>query len=109
MHDSDTGWHRLIGARLSSDHEQRKSHSMSQASFAKRQREKAKREKAAEKAAKRARRSEEQEEESPSPPVDEQALLAELADLHERFDNDAIDFEDFNAAKEEIVEKLQMD
>ncbi len=83
---------------------------MSQESFAKRQREKARNEKAAEKAARRAERNANDEvaDTAPAEPVDEQALLAELAELHERFENDDIEFDDFMAAKEEITEKLQI-
>ena len=81
---------------------------MSQESFAKRQREKARNEKAAEKAARRAERKAATDDDTPaaSPPGDEQALIAELAALHERFENDDIDFEEFAAAKEEITQKL---
>mgnify|MGYP001819525753 CR=1 FL=1 len=83
---------------------------MSQESFAKRQREKARKEKAAAKAAKRAERAtepEESEEVDAPEPVDETKLLAELADLHQRFEDDKINFDDFSEAKDEIVQKLQ--
>lgn len=84
---------------------------MSQASFAKRQREKARSEKAAEKAAKKAERranaEAEAEEAEPTPPVDEQKLISQLAALHASFDDGKIDFEAFTEAKEEITEKLQ--
>lgn len=84
---------------------------MSQASFAKRQREKARSEKAAEKAAKKAERranaEAEAEEAGEAPPVDEQALIGQLAKLHASFDDGDIDFESFMEAKEEITEKLQ--
>lgn len=85
---------------------------MSQASFAKRQREKARREKAAMKAERRQERaaaSTPDEDAPPRPPVDEDALLAELAALHARFDDGDIEFEDFAAAKQDITEKLQVD
>ncbi|MEZ5237777.1 MAG: hypothetical protein R2716_02065 [Microthrixaceae bacterium] len=88
----------------------RRAFAMSQESFGKRQREKARKEKAAAKAARRAERNATAEDTDASDapaPVDEQLLLAELADLHARFDNDAIGFEDFSAAKEEIVQRLQ--
>ena len=83
---------------------------MSQASFAKRQREKAKKEKAAAKFQRRVERSEAPDEpEAPAgPPVDESALIAELASLHARFENDEIEFEDFAKAKEEITSRLAM-
>ncbi len=83
---------------------------MSPESFGKRQREKARKEKAASKAARRAERianAEEAEVVDSAPPRDEQALIAELADLHERFDEGTVDFEEFAAAKEELVQKLQ--
>ena len=83
---------------------------MSQESFAKRQREKARKEKAAAKAERRAERvanAEDSDDVDPPSPGDEQSLLAELADLHTRFENDEIDFDDFSAAKEEVVQKLQ--
>jgi hypothetical protein len=80
---------------------------MSQASFAKREREKARQEKAAAKAAKRAERSQAPvDEPAPGPPVDEDALLAELAALHARFDDGDIEFEDFVVAKEAITRRL---
>lgn len=82
---------------------------MSQASFAKRQREKERKEKAAIKAARKAERHAAAEEEAavPPPAVDQDALLAQLAALHARFEDGAIDFDDFTAAKAEITERLQ--
>lgn len=83
---------------------------MSQASFAKRQREKERRERAAAKAAKREERKAQAEEagpESDAPPIDEGALLAALADLHARFEDDQIDFDTFTEQKEQIVSRLQ--
>ena len=83
---------------------------MSQASFAKRQREKERKEKAAAKAARRAERqaSTDDEAAAPSPPVDEGALIAQLAALHAKFEDGDIDFEDFTAAKDEITQRLQV-
>lgn len=87
---------------------------MSPTSIGKRQREKARQEKAAAKAARRAERAASADEAPDAdaearPPVDEGALLAELADLHRRFDDGDIDFDDFTAAKDEITRKLQVD
>lgn len=84
---------------------------MSQASFAKRQREKERREKAEAKAVRRAERkdtSSTDERPPPLPAADEGALLAELAALHARFDEGEMDFEDFAAAKEQITQRLQV-
>lgn len=79
---------------------------MSQASFAKRQREKERKEKAEAKAARRAERQASTDEVAPAPPVDESALLAELAELHRRFDEGDIVFDDFAVAKERITQRL---
>jgi hypothetical protein len=80
---------------------------MSQASFAKREREKARQEKNAAKAARRAERQAAAEEAPvPTPPVDEGALLAELASLHARFDDGDIEFDDFVEQKEAITRRL---
>jgi len=81
---------------------------MSQASFAKRQREKARQDKAAAKAAKRAER---QEAEEPTPTEaltasEEEAILAGLAALHRRFDEGDMPFEEFEEAKAELMERL---
>lgn len=83
---------------------------MSQASFAKRQREKERKEKAAAKAARRAERQAASDEPAPAPPPgDQDALLAALADLHARFDDGDIDFDDFTAAKAEITARLHVE
>ena len=81
---------------------------MNQARFQKQQREKARREKAAAKFAKRAERKEAaaSSPDDAAEPIDEAAVLAELADLHQRFEAEAITFEDFTAAKEELIERL---
>ncbi len=82
---------------------------MSQASFAKRQREKARKEKAAAKVERRAERQASADEAvPPAPQGDENALLADLADLHARFADGDMDFDDFSAAKEEITRRLQV-
>jgi uncharacterized membrane protein len=88
---------------------------MSSAGRAKRDREKIKQERAA---VKRARRQ------SDGSPVDEnddptstavavkrapqEQVLAQLALLHQRFDDGDMDFEDFEAAKSELVSQLQI-
>lgn len=81
---------------------------MSQADFAKRQRERAKKEKLAAKNAKKEERRSTRDA-SPSPdgaPVDEGAVLAELAALHARFDAEEIDFDTFAEAKAELTARL---
>lgn len=83
---------------------------MSQADFAKRQRERAKREKLAAKSAKKEERRSNKDataaDGEEGAPVDEGAVLAELAALHARFDAEEIDFETFAAAKEELTARL---
>ena len=80
---------------------------MNQARFQKQQREKARREKAAAKFAKKVERKEAAEAApDASEPIDEAAMLAELGDLHQRFEAEAISFEDFEAAKAALLERL---
>jgi hypothetical protein len=83
---------------------------MSQASFAKRQREKDRQEKAAAKAARREERqaSAGTADAAPRPPVDEGALIDELAALHARLEAGDIDIDDFMVAKEDITKRLQL-
>jgi hypothetical protein len=47
--------------------------------------------------------------ESPVEKVDEEQLLAELAQLHAAFDNDEISFDDFELRREDLLSKLQVD
>lgn len=85
---------------------------MNQARFQKQQREKARREKAAAKFARKAERVQSAEEaaaEPPPPPVDESALIAELAALHDRLRDGNVTFEDFEVAKADLTERLQVD
>ncbi|MBA3606781.1 MAG: hypothetical protein H0W46_12580 [Acidimicrobiia bacterium] len=85
---------------------------MNQARFQKQQREKARREKAAAKTARRAERALNAEEagaEGAPPDVDETAVLAELAALHQRFGAGDMEFEEFEAAKAELTERLRVD
>jgi|RhiMetdeSRZDD1v2_1073273.scaffolds.fasta_scaffold373678_2 hypothetical protein len=82
---------------------------MSPASAGKRQREKARREKAEAKAARRLERSAAAPDPDPLPPVDEEALLAELAELHTRFEDGDLDYDDFAAAKDGVTRRLQVE
>jgi hypothetical protein len=80
---------------------------MSQARFQKQQREKARREKAAAKSARRVERREAANaDEGPGTQIDEAVVLAQLAELHERFDAGAITFDDFSDAKEALIGQL---
>ncbi|MBA3289672.1 MAG: hypothetical protein H0U21_16955 [Acidimicrobiia bacterium] len=82
---------------------------MSQASFQKQQRERARRDKAAAKLARRVeRRAETEPEEAPITPSDEATVLADLAALHDRFEADAISFEEFEVAKRELTARLSV-
>lgn len=84
---------------------------MSQARFQKMQREKARREKAAAKQARKADRAarvaEEGDEVTASKPQDE--VLAQLAELHKRYEDGGMSFEDFEAVKEELMQSLRVD
>jgi hypothetical protein len=83
---------------------------MNQARFQKQQREKARREKAAAKSArKEERRSSPDDTQPSSPPTDQAQVLADLAELHERFEAGSISFDDFLAAKDELTQRLQVD
>jgi hypothetical protein len=80
---------------------------VSQAKFQKQQREKARRERAAAKWAKRVERRATAPE--PDAPVrDQPTVLAELAALHERFDAGLVSFDDFEAAKQELTDQLDV-
>ena len=82
---------------------------MSQASYQKQQREKARRERAAAKFAKRVERSSAVPETPEVAPVRDQAVvLAELARLHERFEAGAVSFEDFEISKQRLTEQLDV-
>lgn len=82
---------------------------MSQANFQKQQREKARREKAAAKFARREERKAAQAvAEPPTSPAEEATTLAELADLHTRYDAGDISFDDFEAARTELSERLNI-
>jgi hypothetical protein len=82
---------------------------MSQARFQKQERERARRAKAQAKAARRDERVAARAEGSDAselPP--QEGVLAELAELHRRFDDDEIEFEEFEAAKRELLERLDV-
>ena len=82
---------------------------LSQANFQKQQREKARREKAAAKFARREERKAEQAlAEPPTSSDDEATLLAELADLHTRYDAGGMSFDDFEVARTELSERLSV-
>jgi hypothetical protein len=80
-------------------------------SFEKRERDRQKKAKAAAKRDKRlAGRAtdaeEEGEVEAPAPAVDESAILARLEDLHKRFDDEQISFDDFEEQRAALLEQL---
>ena len=81
---------------------------MSQARFQKQQREKARRERAAAKWARRAERTAEEAPVPAAPTRDQPTVLAELAALHESFDAGEVDFEEFEIAKQRLVEDLDV-
>jgi hypothetical protein len=81
---------------------------VSQARFQKQQREKARRERAAAKWAKRVERSEAEAPEPTGPSRDQATVLAELATLHESFQAGEVDFEEFETAKQRLVEDLDV-
>jgi hypothetical protein len=82
---------------------------VSQERFQKRQREKARREKAAVKSARREERRSGRDEAPPStPPSEEAQVLAELAELHARYDAGDIALDDFVTAKEELTQRLNI-
>ena len=82
---------------------------MNQARFQKQQREKARRERAAAKWAKRLERGNPATAPEPTEPVREQAaVLADLAELHERFDAGLVTFDDFETAKRELTDQLDI-
>jgi hypothetical protein len=82
---------------------------MNQARFQKQQREKARREKAAAKwERRRERREATTSDEAPVEAIDEAAVLAELAALHERFDAGTISFDDFCNDKDLLISRLEV-
>ena len=81
---------------------------MSQANFQKQQREKARRERAAAKFAKRVERSNAVAPEPTAPARVQAEVLAELAELHARFDAGDLAFEDFELSKQQLMEQLDV-
>lgn len=84
---------------------------MSQARFQKRMREKAKQEKQAAKRERKAERAEaeaaaDEDPTSDAPP--EATVLEQLAALHARFADDAIDFDEFEERKQELLAQLDV-
>jgi hypothetical protein len=81
---------------------------VSQARFQKQQREKARRERAAAKWAKRVARGSATAPEPEGPVREQGTVLAELAALHESFDAGLISFDDFEAAKQQLTDQLDV-
>jgi uncharacterized iron-regulated protein len=83
---------------------------MSQASFQKQQRERARKEKAALKAARKEERRAEagSDEDAPTSESDQAKVLESLAALHARFEDGGMTFEDFEAARDELTAKLSI-
>jgi len=86
---------------------------LSQARFQKRMREKARQEKAqAKRERKEERAAEAAEAEADgtddAPTTPQPQVLAQLAELHEKFDADAIDFEEFEQRKHELLAELDV-
>ena len=81
---------------------------MSQARFQKQQREKARRERAAAKWAKRAERNGAEAPAPAGPSRDQATVLDELAALHASFDAGEVEFEEFETAKQRLVEDLDV-
>lgn len=84
---------------------------MSQARFQKRMREKAKQEKQAAKRERKAERAEaadvaDDDTVAEAPP--EETVLEQLAALHARFADDAIEFEEFEERKQELLAQLDV-
>lgn len=83
---------------------------MSQAKFQKRMREKAKQEKQAAKRERKAERAEAAEaDDGPAPDAPpESTVLEQLAALHTQFADDAIDFDEFEERKQELLAQLDV-
>ena len=80
--------------------------------FGKLQRDRDKQAKAKAKLDKRAERAEQGDddvEEAPVSEVDQATVLAQLADLHAAFDDGKINFDDFEARREELTSQLRVD
>lgn len=81
-------------------------------SFGKLQRERDKQARSAAKQERRVARNAEPDSETPAPeaaPVDEAAILAALAELHEAYDAGSISLDDFENRRAELTRALQVD
>ena len=82
---------------------------MSQGALPEAAAEKAQREKAAAKWAKREERRDAKQAQGPAaPPADQTEVLAEVADLHARFEAGEVEFDDFVDAKEQLMARLDV-
>lgn len=72
----------------------------------KRERERARADKAKAKQARRRERADVTEEPAVTPAAEQSELLAELAELHRRFADEEIGFDEFEAAREELTQRL---
>ena len=82
---------------------------MSQASFQKQQRERARKERAAAKQArKEERRADAGADEAPTTESEQARVLDALAALHARFEAGGMTFEEFEAAKDELMARLSV-
>ena len=77
--------------------------------FGKLQRERDKKAKALEKAEKRAARAEEPPQEPEVKAADQDAVLAALAELHQRFDAGAVAIDEFEERRDELTSRLRVD
>jgi hypothetical protein len=77
--------------------------------FGKLQRERDKKAKALEKAEKRAARQEERPAEPEVKAADQDAVLAALAELHQRFDDGAVAIDEFEKSRDELTSRLRVD
>jgi hypothetical protein len=81
-------------------------------SFERRQRERAKKAKADQKRERRLSRDDDptpEEEAEPRPQVDEEVVLAQLAKLHQDFEDEKVTFDDFEERRAELLARLQVD
>ncbi len=82
-------------------------------SFAKRERDRAKKAKAAAKRESRLEKSpddeDEEVEETPQSTESAEVIMEKLAKLHEAFDDDKIEFEDFEEQKAELMARIPID
>lgn len=80
--------------------------------FGKLQRDRDKQAKQRAKQERRAERSEQSDEPggtAPAPVVDQASVLQQLAELHAAFDHGKIDFDDFEARRDELTSQLRID